>query len=78
MFFDTCFITSKIVGFVVKKLGTAIERNRGRASIGHFWAANVLVSQEKQTAENARKIFPIGPKPTQNFLLSYDISEIQH
>jgi hypothetical protein len=71
-------ITSKIVGFVVKKRSTAIERNSRRASIGPFWAANVLVSQEKQTAETTRKIFPIGPKPTQNFLLSYDISEIQH
>jgi hypothetical protein len=52
-------IKSSVLG-LVKKRSTAIERNSGRASIiyKHFWAANVLASQEKQTAENARKNFP--------------------
>jgi hypothetical protein len=65
----------------VKKRSAAIERNSGRASIKHFWAANVLASQEKQTAENARKNFPTSqnyPKLLYSMRLSYDISEIQH
>ena len=65
----------------MKKRSTAIERNSGRASIEHFWAANVLASQEKQTAENARKNFPRSqnyPKLLYSMRLSYDISEIQH
>jgi hypothetical protein len=66
----------------VKRRSTAIERNSGRASIKHFWAANVLASHAGKTngAENPRKNFPRSqnyPKLLYSMRLSYDISEIQ-
>jgi hypothetical protein len=55
----------------MKKRSTAFERNSERASIKHFWAANVLASQEKQTRKMLVKIF-LGPKNTQNFCILWD------